>query len=112
MPEVPTKFFDFRQNNSGGSFNINDAQGIGVKVWIEAVGADHANSRALNLGLYFDGCAKGMDCPCCGDRWYPTWNDDGNAEPEISEEYDFTWHDTVYTHRLDGTIERRTKSAA
>ena len=101
-----TNFYEFRQNNSGGSFDIDDTDGIGPRVWIEATDAKHANARALRLGIYFDGCAGGRDCNCCGDRWSPAWKDDGEDTVEVDPEYDFGWHDTVYVHHLDGTIER------
>ena len=31
---------------------------------------------AEDIGLYFDGVEQGMDCSCCGDRWYRAWEDD------------------------------------
>jgi hypothetical protein len=107
MPQasVATKFFEFSQDASGGSFDIDDAKGIGPSVWVEALSADDACLRAQSLGIYFDGCESGRDCDCCGDRWYRTCHD-GNDAPEIDPEYDFDWHDTVYVHRLDGAIER------
>ncbi len=56
--------FQYRQNNSGGRL-------IGPKfVVIEADNAVEANDIAANSeSIYFDGVAKGIDCPCCGDRW-------------------------------------------
>lgn len=99
------KFFKYRQNNSGGSFDINDATGIGPIVWIEAEGEAHADDRAESIGIYFDGVDKGFDCPCCGDRWSESWRG-GKDKVEIDSKYDFMWHDTVYVHRMDGTIER------
>lgn len=60
--EVETKFYTFRQNNSGGSFYGP------VYVIIEARNVDEANSLAESkAGVYFDG--EG-DCGCCGNRWY------------------------------------------
>jgi hypothetical protein len=102
-----TKFFEFHQNNSGGSFSIDDERGIGPNVWVEALNEADANSRAEGLGIYFDGVDDGIDCECCGDRWYPAWGE-GKAAPELDANYDFGWHDTVYVHLIDGTIERRT----
>lgn len=63
------KFFDFSQNNSGGSFVFDEQRGITHFVIVEAMDADHANSVAENIGLYFNGCESGNDCDCCGDRW-------------------------------------------
>lgn len=78
-----TKWFAFRQNNSGGSFDHEPEEGIGTTVFVEATDAAHAKDRAERIGLYFDGCAKGMDCSCCGDRW-SEWldDDDGTESPE------------------------------
>lgn len=75
-------WYEYHQNNTGGSFVEDDD--VGAWVWIEASSADEANSRAQSrAGIYFDGCDDGMDCPCCGDRWYPAWKDDGSEKPEI-----------------------------
>lgn len=108
IKSIEPKFYEFHQNNSGGSFDIDDNRGIGPYVWIEAVDLDHAVSRASNIGIYFDGVANGQDCPCCGDRWHEPY-----GEPKtivaLDEEYDFIWHDVVYVHRIDGTIDRLTK---
>ena len=103
----PTKFFKFNQNNSGGSFVIDDKRGLGVNVWIEAANAEDANDHAERVGIYFNGCDDGTDCPCCGDRWYPKWsNDAGEDRPHIDDKWDFNWDDTVYAHAIDGTIHR------
>ena len=65
--------FQFRQNNSGGQF-------MGPKfVVVKANDADQANQIAQDQGpVYFQGVAKGIDCDCCGDRWYPVH--DGYAD--------------------------------
>ena len=68
-------FYTFRQNNSGGSFI-----GPAITVIIEADGVDDANARAEKLGLYFDGCADGRDCDCCGDRWHEIWRTESGTE--------------------------------
>ena len=105
MPKAKTKFYKYRQNNSGGHFHIEDEDGIGPRVWIEAVDASHADDLARSIGIYFNGVRDGMDCGCCGNRWSETWGD-GSVSPEINEEYDFLWHDTVYVHHLSGKIKR------
>ena len=74
-------FYTFNQNNSGGDFIIND--NVAEWVIIEADSADDANDRAERIGIYFDGCADGYDCSCCGDRWYRQWRNDGTETPEI-----------------------------
>jgi hypothetical protein len=73
-------FYCFDQNNSGGSFHEDDR--VCQHVIIEADSAGQANELAEDLGIYFDGCDQGIDCSCCGDRWYPAW-DDGDQEPNI-----------------------------
>lgn len=58
------KFYTYRQNNSGGEW-------IGPRyISIEAESEEAAEKRAPLVGIYFDGCDAGVDCPCCGDRWY------------------------------------------
>lgn len=73
-------FYQFRQNNSGGSFYFDESQGISVNVIIEADNAQEANEIAKDKGLYFDGYG---DCPCCGNRWYETFEEDGNEVPSV-----------------------------
>lgn len=72
-------FFAFRQNNSGGSFRVDSK--VTQFVIIEANDANHANSIAESIGIYFDGCEKDIDCSCCGDRWYRTNDYDGKDKP-------------------------------
>lgn len=75
------KFFRYRQNNSGGRFYINDA--VNVHVIIEAEDVAEANSKAEDIGLYFDGAG---DCPCCGPRWYELDEDEeGYDVPSVYE---------------------------
>lgn len=97
-------FYHYRQNNSGGSFIIDEEAGIGPRVWIEADSASEANARAKTIGIYFNGCDSGEDCECCGDRWEPAW--EGEDAVRIDFSWDFIWHDRVYVHRNDGSILR------
>ena len=105
MASIETKFFTFSQNNSGGSFDHNSDAGIGYIVCVEAADADHANSRAKSIGLYFDGCADGIDCPCCGDRWYPAWGGGDPVPMKYGEPLKGEWGIPAYIHYLDGRIE-------
>lgn len=112
-------FCTFIQNNSGGSFNFDEAAGITRFVIVEADDRDDANNRAENIGLYWDGCDKGMDCSCCGDRWnlQSTWIDMTAEAPSIYNqqitEYleghrSIRWMDAgkeVAVHYKDGRIE-------
>jgi hypothetical protein len=62
------KWYEFRQNNTGGDFEVDE--NVTIKVFIEAASSNEANSLAENVGIYYDGSTDGVDCPCCGDRWY------------------------------------------
>lgn len=64
----------FEQHNSGGVFHCNDK--ICHRVFIEAYDLDGAIDFATDIGIYFDGCDIGADCPCCGDRWYRPFDTD------------------------------------
>lgn len=105
---VETKFFTFDQNNSGGSFDHDEASGIGYRVCVEAVDAAHAISRAQVIGVYFNGCDDGRDCPCCGDRW-SDYVDGGTDEPTAYGDRPLAggWGIPSYVHYLDGRIEAR-----
>lgn len=59
-----SKIWFFPQNNSGGRW-----QGPAEAVFIEADTCEQANDRAEETGIYFDGCAREIDCGCCRDRW-------------------------------------------
>lgn len=102
-------FYTFNQNNSGGSFDFDKNRGITHYVIIEANDPEHANRRAEDIGIYFDGCESGEDCPCCGDRWYPTSEYYGDEIPKVYdtpvEEYQdiFFKEDHSCVHYLDGT---------
>lgn len=83
------KWFKFHQNNSGGSC-IED-ENVAKYVYIEAVSAADANSRAENIGIYFGGTYDGRDCRCCGDRWYEA------EEVDTPEDmYPFGWNGKSY----------------
>lgn len=75
-------YYTFNQNNSGGSFDFDESRGITHRVIIEANSLAEATDRAKSIGLYFDGCESGMDCECCGDRWYAPWGD-GDEQPDV-----------------------------
>ena len=67
------KFYEYNQNNSRGSFDFDETAGLTHVVLIEAESSAQADERARALGIYFDGVAKGRDCPCCGNRWGKAW---------------------------------------
>lgn len=69
------KWFTYRQNNTGGSFDGP------VFVCVQAYTAKQANALAEKHGIYFDGVEDGMDCSCCGDRWERAFEEDGHDVP-------------------------------
>lgn len=49
---------------------------VDINVFVEAIAVEEANRRAEDIGIYFNGCDKGLDCNCCGDRWSPVYEDE------------------------------------
>ena len=81
-------YFKFRQNNSFGHF-------VGTPlVFVQANNAARANRIAQDNGIYFNGVADGVDCDCCGDRWYPVNDGDAQAQPSS---YGYGGGVTVYS---------------
>ncbi len=76
-----SKFYTFMQNNSGGHFSFDEKLGITHFVIIEGDSEEEAEDKAKCIGIYYDGVDDGLDCPCCGDRWYRP--EDGADEPAI-----------------------------
>lgn len=74
-------FWQYDQNNSFGSFDFDEEHGITAHVIIEAMSSEEADERLIGIGGYFDGCEDGIDCPCCGDRWYCAQDKDGDPVP-------------------------------
>ena len=108
-------FYTYRQNNSFSTFDVNED--VTHYVIIEADSVEDANRRAEGVGIYFDGCSKGIDCPCCGDRWSEAWDDDADPEPMIYGEPVAThtsWRAEpgealAYVYYKDGTKQEITK---
>lgn len=115
----PTKlrFWHFNQNNSGGSFVQDHKSGLSHHVIIEAESEQQANEIAQTKGIYFNGCASGDDCSCCGDRWYEAYGN-GDEVPTIysqpiclttntyKSDYGSWMEDGIeaYVHFFDGRI--------
>lgn len=78
------KFYTFDQGNPSGYF-INDDK-VAEYVIIHACTAQEANDIAEDLGIYFDGIRKKVDCECCNDRWYRVTEMDGRDTIEITNE--------------------------
>ena len=97
-----TYWYEFRQNNSGGDFIVDDK--VCHFLYIEADNFGKAVSIAESLGCYWNGVEKGIDCPCCGSRWskwdnQPIDFDDNNSKSieeyaqKMSSEYGWTYPD-------------------
>ena len=56
-------FYEFNQNNSGGSFEVDDK--LCHRLIIEAKNYEEAENIAFSLGVEFN-----TGCSCCGDRWH------------------------------------------
>lgn len=96
--ETIMKFYTFRQNNSGGSFYGPHY------VIIEAESPEAANLIAENtdeVNIYFDGCALGIDCNCCGDRWSRVYESDANDKLMIYNQ-EIDPKNPVYKDGYDG----------
>lgn len=85
-------FYEVNQNNSGGSFDVDDK--VCHRLFIEANSEKEALEKAEELGCYWYGVAEGIDCPCCGDRWSTylreislTFNHYVNDEEDSIEKY-------------------------
>ena len=63
--------YSFRQNNSGGYYT-QPAKFIIVK---DAKDSEQATEIAMGAGMYLHGTSTGLDCSCCGDRWYGVDNE-------------------------------------
>jgi len=65
MKKRQKQTFTYYQNNSGGFFE--GPESVSIKAWSKK----DADAKAEKSGLvYFDGVEEGIDCPCCGDRWF------------------------------------------
>lgn len=106
--ELDLKWFCFDQNNSGGSFVIDD--NVAHTVFVQARNADEAVQKAEKF------CDNSDSCPCCGDRW-SFWVDDsdGHDEPQrygekLSEMKAGMFRSEIRLHHFDGSVERITLS--
>ena len=107
MPEriVNTKYYEFYQNNSGGSYVQNDE--VDCLVFIEATSAAEANSKFDSLDN-----DSGNYCDCCGVRWTEAWEEDGHETPytysgKPLSEYNFYEKDGyAIIYHMTGQVER------
>jgi hypothetical protein len=102
--EVDLKWFTFRQNNSGGSFAVDDQ--VAEVVCIQARNASEAIRKAEEV------CGpSGEDwCGCCGERWsYWISDEDGTDGPTLYGEpihaaSGWCVGDGVRLHHFDGSV--------
>jgi hypothetical protein len=94
-----TNLYMYDQNNSGGSFDVDG--NLSHRVVIEAESRREASRIAEDLGIYFNGCEEGMDCPCCGDRWYDSPDD----LSEMIEKYGVESKKYYGISEYSGTVE-------
>lgn len=87
-------WYNFKQNNSGGYFYVDDK--VCHRLFIEAESFDDAVKKAEELGCYWDGVDKGIDCSCCGDRWSKRDDNPINIEKYAIEGYRVCVYDGIY----------------
>lgn len=95
-------FYTFRQNNSGGEYDINDR--VNVVVVIEADSADEANDKAEEVGIYFNGVENDLDCECCGDRWDAIWEESEGMDVPTYYDHPITKVGSKQTNKTDTVI--------
>ena len=104
---LETKFYIFRQNNSGGYWDEDKRCGIDQLVVIERDSKEKAILKFQSL-LEEYGYNSDDDCPCCGSRWYENdVSDTYNSKDEILE-YLETWEYDTYIHYISGEKEHVT----
>lgn len=80
-------YYNYRQNNSGGSFSTP-----AINLVVKADSPADADAIALANGVYFDPTFE-IDCDCCGNRWSSAvdgWVSTSDTIPEVSD-WDDQW---------------------
>lgn len=104
------KFFNFRQNNSGGIFYVNDV--VAATVIIEANSESEAIKKFNSLDL------PTSYCECCGERWSESCFDYsykpqvysfvGGRHQDVSPDHDGLRNpereDSAIIYYLDGSV--------
>ncbi|WP_333577831.1 DUF7296 family protein [Sphingobacterium sp.] len=88
--EIETKLFEFTQNNSGGSFDVDE--NVCHRVVIEAVDKNHAMALLEPMVEH-----QSYSCSCCGDRWSPCYGE----ELDIAKYKEEGLLISIYTHYKD-----------
>lgn len=77
-----TYFYVFMQNNSGGYF-VTD-ENIASEIVIEAIDENQAAKRLIEIVGQKPEYTE--FCPCCGQRWYPEYDDGVYTRYWVSDE--------------------------
>ena len=105
---MKNNFYEFSQNNSGGFFEYTD--NVSEHVIIEAPSEEKALEIAENIGIYFDGVERELDCECCGDRWcsytYPMKLEIKHYQDSLDGLDDFSVYDNIHDYILERTRGR------
>ncbi len=107
ISETSLSWFTFRQNNSGGSFMVNDY--VAQFVSVQAASVEEASATlqcyATNAG----------SCSCCGDRWNFDFAEKGRV-PVYAEQplylllgTHFGLYYEARLHRYDGSVLKLTE---
>jgi hypothetical protein len=100
----------FSQNNSGGGFIVNDD--VAEEVLIQAESPENANEKAEEIGIYFDGIEKDIDCECCGDRWSEATDyDKVNIDEYVKYWPMHYFRDNIYLYFSGGKVKKLAKTA-
>lgn len=101
---MKTKFYEVSQNNSGGSFVVNDK--VCHRLFIEASSEEESLSIAEDLGCYWNGVSEGMDCECCGDRWYGSDEIDFDKINNKWNGYEYAAYLSSYNESVENLIDK------
>jgi hypothetical protein len=103
--KINTKYYEFQQNNSGGSFVEDHKKGVGTDILIEARNNEEASSIFEKLGAtvngFYDYCSC---CSCCGGRWnkipedFETFE---SVEKYLEGRVQGSYRKKVYIHHYD-----------
>jgi len=80
-PVQQNLFWVYEQTPNRAQYIVDKEKGLSFLVFIEASTAASADAKAVMLGIYFDGIENGIDCACCGPRWFPA--EQSVSTPEI-----------------------------
>lgn len=95
-------FYKYCQNNTGGSFDIDES--VSINVWIQADSPIRANAIAVNeASIYFDGVARAIDCACCGDRWHELYETDMPDFKTLEQVLDYYEQDSILSYTKEVT---------